>query len=52
MQENKRVSIGSNFDIGKMTLWVLVVLAIVTGGIGIANGCSIDKKEKMIKTAV
>jgi len=37
MQENKGVDIGSNFDIGKMTLSVLVGLTIVTGGIGIAK---------------
>jgi uncharacterized membrane protein (DUF373 family) len=37
MQENKGVDIGSNFDIGKRTFWVLVVLAIVTGGIGIVK---------------
>ena len=37
VQEKKGVDIGSNFDIGKMTLWVLVVLAIVSEGIGIAK---------------
>ncbi|MDH3279236.1 MAG: hypothetical protein OEL84_10535 [Nitrosopumilus sp.] len=46
MQENKGVDIGSNFDIGKMTLWVLVGLTIVTGGIGIAKWLQQRQKRK------
>ena len=35
--EKKGVDIGSNFNIGSWILWVFVLLAIVTGGIGIVK---------------
>ena len=35
--EKKGVDIGSNFNIGSLMLWVFVLLAIVTGGIGIVK---------------
>jgi hypothetical protein len=35
--EKQEVDIGSNFNIGNWILWVFVLLAIVTGGIGIVK---------------
>ncbi len=35
--EKKGVDIGSNFNFGKIALWILLGLAIVAGGIGLAR---------------
>jgi hypothetical protein len=35
--QTKGVDIGSNFNLGSLMLWVFVVLAIVTGGIGLVK---------------
>ena len=43
--EKKGVDIGSDFNFGRMMLWVFVILAIVAGGIGIAKWLQ-QKQEK------
>ena len=35
--ETKGVDIGSNFNLGSLMLWILLVFAIVAGGIGIVK---------------
>ena len=45
--DKKGVDIGSDFNVGKTVFWVLLGLAVIVGGIGLANGCSKDKKGKM-----
>ena len=50
MLEKKGVDIGSNFNIGRLMLWVFVLLAIVTGGIRIVKWLQ-QRQEKRNENA-
>ena len=44
--DTKRVDVGSNFNFGKIALWILLGLIIVVGGIGLVRWLQQRKEKK------